>query len=232
MFKKEKIMKKGFTLAEVLVTLVILGVIAAMTIPAIVSNTRDAEYRSKAKKTFSILSQAMAMASLQGYIPVVGISNNDNSGTIQTWYKTYIDPYLTTIKVCYNSTPGCWNSGDTQYLKGGEVYYNRRGIGIGANIVTAILNDGSFINIDSYGSASMMTYFGTQTSGDSLVIFFDVNGEKKPNTVGRDIYVAVYKDGGLIPPYTDKVESVKTDCSKSGTGYSCLYDLVDKALQH
>ena len=44
-------MKKGFTLAEVLITLVILGVVAAMTIPTLVANTRDAEYRAKAKKT-------------------------------------------------------------------------------------------------------------------------------------------------------------------------------------
>ena len=226
-------MKKGFTLAEVLITLVILGVVAAMTIPSVLNNTRDMEYKSKAKKTFSILSQAMAMASLQGYIPIVGISNNAESGTIDDWYKTYIAPYITTIKVCYKSSSGCWNSGDTKYLNGQNVYYNIHGKGIGANFITAILNDGTFINVDSYGSASMKTYFGADTSGkDGLVIFFDVNGDKKPNTVGRDIYVAVYKNGTLVPAYSDFPEKVNSDCSQKGTGYSCLYDIVDRGLQH
>ena len=225
-------MKKAFTLAEVLITLVILGVVSAVTIPTVSGVTRDAEYKSKAKKTFSSLSQAMAMASLQGYIPVVGISNNDNSGSIKDWYKMYIDPYLTTTKVCYKSSAGCWNSGDTKYLNGQNVYYNVRGKGIGANFVTAILNDGTFINIDSYGSSSMRTYFGTDTKGkDGLVIFFDVNGEKRPNKVGKDIFVAVYKDGGLIPPYTDDVGKIDKDCSRTGTGYSCLYSILDKSLQ-
>ena len=226
-------MKKGFTLAEVLITLVILGVIAAMTIPTIMNNTRDMEYRAKAKKTYSMLSNAMAMTAVTlGYTPNMNVKF-DSTSDINNWFNMYIKPNLNVIKVC-NDTTGCWNQGDTYYLKGGKVKYNRPGIGIGNTILTAVLSDGTFLIIDSYYYESTETYFGIKipSGQSSMVVFFDVNGDKKPNTVGRDIYVAVYADGALIPPYRDFPEKVDKDCSSSGTGYSCLAKIVDKALQH
>ncbi len=54
-------MKKGFTLAEVLITLGIIGVVAAMTIPTLIANTNGAKYRSQYKKTLSTLNQAVKM---------------------------------------------------------------------------------------------------------------------------------------------------------------------------
>lgn len=60
-------MKKrfGFTLAEVLITLGIIGVVAAMTIPTLIANTNSAKFRSQFKKTISTLSQAGLMAQAQ-----------------------------------------------------------------------------------------------------------------------------------------------------------------------
>ena len=49
---------RGFTLAEVLITLVIIGFIAAMTIPTLINKTNNQEYVSKLKKAYSTLSQA------------------------------------------------------------------------------------------------------------------------------------------------------------------------------
>lgn len=57
--------KKGFTLAEVLITLGIIGVVAAMTIPTLITNTNGAKYRTQFKKTISTLSQAGKMAQAQ-----------------------------------------------------------------------------------------------------------------------------------------------------------------------
>ncbi len=55
----------GFTLAEVLITLGIIGVVAAMTIPTLISNTNGAKFRSQFKKTLSTLNQAGLMAQAQ-----------------------------------------------------------------------------------------------------------------------------------------------------------------------
>ena len=57
--------KRAFTLAEVLVTLGIIGVIAAMTIPTLMSNTKGAKFRSQYKKTLSTLNQAAVMTQVQ-----------------------------------------------------------------------------------------------------------------------------------------------------------------------
>lgn len=51
----------GFTLAEVLITLGIIGVVAAMTMPSLIANYNGKKYRTAFKKTVSVLSQAAAM---------------------------------------------------------------------------------------------------------------------------------------------------------------------------
>ena len=60
--------RKGFTLAEVLITLGIIGVVAAMTIPNLIANTKAHQYRVAFKKAVSTLSQAARMSQAQyGY---------------------------------------------------------------------------------------------------------------------------------------------------------------------
>ena len=51
--------KLGFTLAEVLITLGIIGVVAAMTIPTLMQKTNDSEIKSSYKKMLSVLNQAI-----------------------------------------------------------------------------------------------------------------------------------------------------------------------------
>lgn len=53
--------KLGFTLAEVLITLVIIGVIAAMTVPTLMNNTNAQEFRSGLKKAISGVNQALTL---------------------------------------------------------------------------------------------------------------------------------------------------------------------------
>ena len=55
----------GFTLAEVLITLGIIGVVCAMTIPTLIANTNSAKFRAQFKKTLSTLNQAGLMAQAQ-----------------------------------------------------------------------------------------------------------------------------------------------------------------------
>jgi|GEM_PF-3065469 len=63
--------KLGFTLAEVLITLAIIGVVAAMTVPALMSSTRGKEYEVGANKALSTIANALTMrAALEGVAPV------------------------------------------------------------------------------------------------------------------------------------------------------------------
>ena len=55
-------MKKGFTLAEVLITLGIIGIVAAMTLPSLINNYKKRETVEKLKTTYSLISNAMERA--------------------------------------------------------------------------------------------------------------------------------------------------------------------------
>ena len=58
---KRTIGMSGFTLAEVLITLGIIGVVAAMTMPTLINSTNGAQYKTAYKKALSVMSQAVAM---------------------------------------------------------------------------------------------------------------------------------------------------------------------------
>ncbi|MCM1339976.1 MAG: prepilin-type N-terminal cleavage/methylation domain-containing protein [Muribaculaceae bacterium] len=66
--------RHAFTLAEILITLGIIGIVAAMTIPNLIANTRAQQYRSKFKKTISTLSQAARMSQAQYGFDYAGIT--------------------------------------------------------------------------------------------------------------------------------------------------------------
>lgn len=68
--------RQGFTLAEVLITLGIIGVVAAMTIPTLMTSTGSAEYRTGFKKIISTLNQAVTMS--------MALDSTDFGGTSAT----------------------------------------------------------------------------------------------------------------------------------------------------
>ena len=221
MFNHIKQRINAFTLSEVLITLVVIGVVAAITLPTIIANYTEHDRIAKIRKTYTTLNNALSLSRALGGDYVFDVEANDFT-TVENYFNSYLKNRLSIVKTCYNKK-GCWNKGDTKNLNGSNVYYNRTGIGVGADIITAVLTDGTFINVDVYGSASIWKYFGTEVENNGLVIFFDINGERKPNTVGKDIFPLIYSSNGIVPVYNDRTEAErKKDCSKTGTGYSCV----------
>lgn len=154
---------------------------------------------------------------------------NDSDENMQQWFDNYMAKYFITTKICYN-TSGCWNNGDSKYMNGSNAYCNRTGIGIGNNIISFILNDGSFVIIDSYGKGSIASYFGINIDSDAgLILYFDINGAKKPNVIGRDIFAVVWTEDGAVPAWKDKTAAQRNaDCSTSGTGMACINKYLAK----
>lgn len=190
--------------------------------PYIISNYTEKERYAKVKKVYSTIANALTRARADGVQMDYEVSNNSDENMRQ-WFDTYIAKYFITTKICYDAA-GCWNKGDSKYMNGSNAYCNRAGVGIGYNIISFILNDGTYVIIDSYSKGSILSYFGVNIdTNDGLIFYFDINGEKKPNVIGRDIFAVVWTENGLVPAYKDKTASQKSsDCSPSGTGMSCI----------
>jgi len=159
---KFKIFKQGFTLAEVLITLVIIGVVAAMTIPNIIYETKKHEYSARLKKFYSTMKQVQQKAAADGksWSDWALTQNGGTRGVeiASAFQDGYILPYMSYFKT---EESGAYR----------KVY----------------LNDGS--------------YFSNQ-KGTCIDFVFDVNGDKLPNEVGRDIYTFIYCPGGFSDYWT------------------------------
>ena len=78
--------KCAFTLAEVLITLTIIGVVAAMTIPVVSAKVKQHEYKTAAKKAFSIISNAVQTVSAQDGMTPEQYSNGSDAEK-QNYYE-------------------------------------------------------------------------------------------------------------------------------------------------
>lgn len=93
------IMKKGFTLAEVLITLGIIGVVAAMTIPGLITKWHKQATAAKVKKFYSSINQTIRLSSVENEEPeswtLPAKRNNYNENKL--YYNTYFAPYMKTM---------------------------------------------------------------------------------------------------------------------------------------
>ncbi len=221
-------MKKAFTLSEILITIVIISIIAIITMPLLYASYTEQERISKIKKTYSTLANAMTRVKAAGGDMIFSIEKNDLS-TMKNWFDLYLSPYFITTKICYDES-GCWNSGNTYSLNGKIAESNVFGVGIGGGIITATLNDGTFLNLNVLDSAYILRNFHVDIGTDyGVVIYFDINGSKKPNTIGKDIFTVVFTEDGIIPAYKNETSTIiNTNCSSSGTGFSCIQKYLTK----
>lgn len=161
----------GFTLAEVLVTLAIIGIVAALTVPSLITRIQDQQYHTAWKKSFSQISNAYA-----NYLNDINGTGLDASPDLDA-NLTAIIPYLKVLKRCdWNSREECWHpDGEVSNLNGTP--------GQGGNLDQIILADGTRIVSANHGWGDCSGY-----GGACAMLVVDVNGAKPPNTVGKDIY--------------------------------------------
>ena len=154
-------MKKfGFTLAEVLITLGIIGIVAAMTLPAIVQNHKRKEATARLKKFYSTMSQAVMLA------------EGEQGSRAYEWSdisKRYTEGEE---QQEHDTTYAYWNKYFAKYFKSVRVEKGVYDEENQINEFTAVyLADGSKFTLHV---------------GNCIDINFDVNGDRKPNAYGRD----------------------------------------------
>ena len=171
----KSVKKAAFTLAEVLITLGIIGVVAALTMPTLIKNYQKHETVNRLKETYSILYQAVRMSETEnGLLETWEMPNagwNENTYTYgKTFFKQYLKPYIKVAKECKYLSNECWAD---EYTR----------------------PDGS---INEYFSASTNKTYGMVLANGSVIgfwprgsfceIYVDLNGKKGPNKYGKDAF--------------------------------------------
>ena len=165
--------KTAFTLAEVLVTLGIIGIVSAMTVPTLMQNYQRQSYVTQLHKVYNELSQAF----LRYQTDKNALSLKEAGLTSQAELNTFVSTYFKIVQNCSTSATPCIAA---SYKKmDGSASYN----GAGASNCYAIAS----------GAAICPRY-----TDDYYYFIIDVNGAKGPNILGRDLFTMfVYRDGSI-----------------------------------
>lgn len=190
-------MKRGFTLAEVLITLGIIGIVAALTIPILISNYQEKQTVTRVKEAYTLLNSAVQMAVVEhGPINTWLTGSITDDGELN--YRTFspmlfekIIPYLKTVFTC---------TGLLECRPYAYTYGNLTGKAAPMwilNYTGAKLLNGTYIQIQSTGSCT--SQYEIQNACGTIRI--DVNGPNPPNQTGRDIFLFAINNEGYVLPY-------------------------------
>ncbi len=206
-------MKFGFTLAEVLITLGIVGVVASMTLPTLNNNVQKQTYEAGAKKAYNIISNAVGMYMVdQGVDDLSETPLYNNTDGLKAFVNKYFRVSIDCGNRYYNSNGASCFSKDFYSMDRSQkvswVSYQCM------QVVT--IADGMAMCFDS-GKIQDATA-GEDTNGDGVVdekdtvsssdygfrdgtpltIEVDINGPNGPNVTGRDIFLYVVSRNGLV----------------------------------
>jgi hypothetical protein len=223
---RREVMKKFITRREVLMTLGIIGVFAAMIIPDLL-NIQEVELRSAWNKVYSEINQATIKLAAENGGSLKGLWTVDASETHTSIMDNY-SKHLNFIKKCEggqaisspNQTDQCWHStsGDlVAHFMNGTILTDDYGGNYGY-ASGGILSNGALVLFWGYENITYCPYSPLITT-----IYVDVNGYKGPNIVGKDIF-RIYVLENSIKPYGtagDTHYPMNRDCTASGDGFGC-----------
>lgn len=230
---------RAFTLSEVLITLGIIGVIAALTIPLLMSKTQDQEFKSMLKENLSILNSALILYRDEqgdnfgyldeGYTPYIyGCTLNNSAQFPQIKLGRYLpvakycSPWILNNYSCvqdkswgqytqYNSEAGCWS--DPLKIKFLNGHYPKETI-LGETFP-------GWANMQYDGGILLKN--GACVIVQTADVVIDLNCKTGPNTIGRDIHVIFLSrraDGSSLFSPTPDAASGTTQASQYKTLYN------------
>lgn len=184
---KNKISKSGFTLGEMLITIGVVGIIAALTIPTLISNYQKHTTLLKLKKIFSEFNGIFEEAKVMyGPMSKWGIIHGQDTTEMDTVYYKIIAPKLNVEKYCgynNNNPTDCWAEGcniDGTNCRDIPNFYSN----------AASLEDGTDVAFLNLSDEDYHHYV--------IHIYVDLNGKKRPNRLGRDRFIFEISDSTLF----------------------------------
>ena len=181
--------KTAFTLAEVLVTLGIIGVVSAMTVPTLMQNYQRQSYITQLHKVYNEVQQgALRYMTDRNAINLME-AGLTNSAAMQEFLRDNFK--IVSMGTTDSDMP--WNNVSYKNLNGGSWTSGTWRCG-----PCAVLASGAWVCADN---PKCYTYsYGGYTSGYGT-FFVDTNGKKGPNIIGRDAFLMeLWSDGVLDLP--------------------------------
>ena len=206
---------RAFTLAETLVVIGIIGVVASLTLPNLNQSTDNKEKVVKVKKIYQNLVNALGQAEIK-YGPMKtwpGIVNGEGLSAVTVGSR--ITGFLKVSKNCGATYDGCFVQPQKMKLISGSNY----GVSYFISIYSFILADGTAILV-------------RQHPGPGIDFWVDIDGANKgSNTLGKDIFTfsiwynensnrKTIQLGELEPEGTNPSNTCSYNCN-TGSGY-CL----------
>lgn len=199
--------KLAFTLAEVIIVIGIIGIVAEMTIPTLVNNFTNKQFAVAFLENYSILSQVSKQLIA------------DNGGDLTNAYATpalMMSAMATKLKV-QKTCPGASTIGDCWASKVANIDKSVSDLGGAANTSymwdsdTVVMNNGAVVLVNrgyySIGCSQSGFFSGNGNKGVCAMVYLDVNGLKSPNILGRDVFAFYFANSsGILPdgyPGTD-----------------------------
>ena len=194
--------QKAFTLAEILITLGIISVIAALTISNVIQDYQKKQTVVQLRKVYNDINNAVKLSEVDN-----GPMSQWDYVQIECYSYECIAPFLEKYYLPYFK--------DAKLLKKSELPNYSRSLNDFLTLPYIRLNNGTLLQ------------FFSNISGGYIWLFADINGEKGPNKVGRDIFVfGAYKHGTSV--YKIKFwgysESNKDALTSPSSQYSCRKD--------
>lgn len=187
--------KKGFTLAEILITLAIIGTVSAMTIPSLVvrldldAKENSARINKTVRSITDATKQVIMLDSNTHSMASVTQKGGTAACTTADHIKDVYGKYLNFIKVCTASKQAdCYKPTTV------PTEFKSHSIGILADGTVLGFNYAAGCNLSgtraiTYKEKTEKTNLTTAFSGACVTVAVDVNGIEKPNTLQKDVFV-------------------------------------------
>lgn len=186
--------KTAFTLAEVLVTLGIIGVVSAMTVPSLMQNYQRQSYVTQLHKVYNEFSQAaMNVLTENNALSLKESPFNSGNLSVTTKSETFIKDHFKVISDCGTGLKAPCFDQNYKTLKGEAVSKENY-----TGCHSFVIANGASVCISGF-------------SVSSAYVVVDINGQKGPNIAGRDYWVFNIYDDAVID------EGVTAACRTSST---------------